>query len=656
MNYLLNYSKWKSLNEGLIWDVIEKEPINGTTHKVKVKYLDGNSFKVKAVNDRDMVGADGSIDPTLMDGIVAFLKGHDSTDFAREYPALQDLATFYKDNFFTVNVKKENDNKQVIVFTIQKRANFKGVTPETKVIADDKAAALAQAPEAKTLLAASDKSLLQNTAETAAKPGASAVKIEKPMLLADLKGAAGKSGTPAYTAFDNAYVALMNIKEISALPFFAELKKEIKAGQLGDTAVKFAQGVIAGFGLKDKYGDPLEIIDQSVADKIASLVAAPAAPAATPQNSSRKYYLGLNGKAVYEQAAPAATPAAAPTLPAGFNLEAFTKIVGGQVAAVTTGDIKLPEGGLVKGTVAKGDAELKKAQQLIADKLGVVLAKDPTFIKFKGYGADGNYGPTTEKMVAMAKAGFELKDTDGATITAELINKLLTDKITESYLDLRGNLFEKFNVEAATKTSSSYVPKKSDTVKKDDTKKDDSPDATWFDNIKSNLETFGKLTVNTLTDGSKYYTLAPEGGDPDDYVNVFSNKRIIYPTKNQTYKGTVSADGTSITLDGGKKLALSAFLKNPAEAGSVDAAAEQGKQVWIASGNTEGFANVRMDSDSVNTLIYKHDDKSKSIGMLLGTTKDRKGYTWYTVLFPEAKDGYTQGRVRSDLVDLKAAK
>jgi hypothetical protein len=153
MNYLLNYSKWKSLNEGLIWDVIEKEPIGGTTHKVKVKYLDGNSFKVKAVNDRDMVGADGSIDPTLMDGIVAFLKGHDATDFARQYPALQDLATFYKDSFFTVNVKKENDNKQVIVFTIQKRANFKGVTPETKVITDDKAAALAQAPEAKTLLA-----------------------------------------------------------------------------------------------------------------------------------------------------------------------------------------------------------------------------------------------------------------------------------------------------------------------------------------------------------------------------------------------------------------------------------------------------------------------------------------------------------------------
>jgi len=490
----------------LIWDVIEKEPIGGTTHKVKVKYLDGNSFKVKAVNDRDMVGADGSIDPTLMDGIVAFLKGHDATDFARQYPALQDLATFYKDSFFTVNVKKENDNKQVIVFTIQKRANFKGVTPETKVITDDKAAALAQAPEAKTLLATSDKSLLQNTAETAAKPGASAVKIEKPMLLADLKGAAGKSGTPAYTAFDNAYIALMNIKEISALPFFAELRKEIKAGQLGDTAVKFAQGVIAGFGLKNKYGEPLDIIDQSVADKIASLVAAPAAPAATPQNSSRKYYLGLNGKAVYEQAAPAATPAAAPTLPAGFNLEAFTKIVGGQVAAVTTGDIKLPADGLVKGTVAKGDAELIKAQQLIIEKLGGVLAKDPTFIKFKGYGADGNYGPTTERMVAMAKAGFELKDTDGTTITAELINKLQTmDKITESYLDLRGNLFEQFNVEAATKTSSSYVPKKSTTVKKDDTKKDDTKkeDAAKVEDAPADSKSVSDEVIKMLRDASQ---------------------------------------------------------------------------------------------------------------------------------------------------------
>lgn len=481
---ILNYSNWKriyesaKINEGLLWDVTEKEPIGGTTHKVKVKYLDTNSIKVKAVNDRDLVGEGGVVAQDLMDNIVAFLNSHDKTDFAREYPALQDLPTFYKDNFFTYNVKKENDRRQVIVFSIQKRANFKGVTPESKLLSDDAAAKLAQAPEAKAVLAKSDKSILQNTAAPVVKAAAvSATKIEKPIPLADLKGESGKSGAPAFDAIDTAYSSLKGVKEISALPFFAKLKAELKAGQLGDTSISFAKGIIAGFGLKDKYDDPIEVLNQPVVDKLAAFNPA---PAATAQNSSRQYYLGLNGKRLVEQAAPAspaattpapaaatpaptaATPApAASTLPTGFDLKAFTDAVGGAApAALSTGDIKVPDGGIKKGVAAKGDAELVKAQKLIADKLGVVLAKDPTFIKFKGYGPDGNYGPTTEKMVAMAKAGFELKDTDGSTITTELINKLLTDKITESYLDLRGNLFEKFNVDAATKTSSAYVPGK----------------------------------------------------------------------------------------------------------------------------------------------------------------------------------------------------
>ena len=473
MNYLLNYSKWKSLNEGLIWDVIEKEPIGGTTHKVKVKYLDGNSFKVKAVNDRDMVGADGSIDPTLMDGIVAFLKGHDSTDFSRQYPALQDLATFYKDNFFTVNVKKENDNKQVIVFTIQKRANFKGVTPETKVITDDKAAALAQAPEAKTLLATSDKSLLQNTAQTDTQTATGPVKLAAPIAIADIVNYTADS--PFFKMFDDAVAVMATSKVFTdkrATDLIGKVADELEAKKIGENSIKLVKGLMAGFGATtfvDKYGRTKEQtqINQDFINKITALV--PKAP--TAQNSSRNYYLGLNGKMIFEQAA-----APAFTLPADFKMEEFIKAISaGTPGELTTGDIKLPDGGLVKGKVAKGDAELIKAQQLIIKTLGEVLVKDPTFIKFKGYGADGNYGPTTEKMVAMAKSGFELKDQDGSVITAELINKLQTDRITESYLDLRGNLFEKFNVEAATKTASSYVPKKSTTVKKTDanTKKED---------------------------------------------------------------------------------------------------------------------------------------------------------------------------------------
>lgn len=487
MYIISNFAKWKHLNEGLFWDVVEKEPVNGTTHKVKVKYLDGNSFKVKAVNDRDMVGADGSIDPTLMDGIVAFLKGHDVTDFARQYPALQDLATFYKDSFFTYNVKKETDNKQVIVFSIQKRASFKGVTPETKILSDDAAAKLAQAPDAKAVLANSDKSLLNSTAEkpaAAAAPVAGSVKLDSPVLIADLSKLTAEM--PMFKAIDGLVAGLATSKMFTdkkALELINKSADELEASKIGDSTVSLINGIIAGLGLgtfTDKYGraKPRTQITQEVADKILALAPAPSAEV-TAQNSSRNRK--VTGKRINEQAAdkpaaPAAPVTATPALPANFKMEEFLKAIGG--GEVTTGDIKLPEGGIQKATAAKGDAVLKLVQQLIIDKLGAVLADDATFTKFKGYGADGNYGPTTEKVITMAKAGFELKDQDGAVITPELVNKLQTDKITESYLGLRGQLVETFNVGAAKAASSGKastgntgsVDKKSDEVKSDDSK------------------------------------------------------------------------------------------------------------------------------------------------------------------------------------------
>jgi hypothetical protein len=134
-------------------------------------------------------------------------------------------------------------------------------------------------------------------------------------------------------------------------------------------------------------------------------------------------------------------------------MEDFLKAIGG--GEVTTGDIKLPDGGIKKATAAKKDPVVAQVQQLIIDKLGPFLADDPIFIKFKGYGADGNYGPTTESMIEIAKLACELKDEDGTVITSELVNKLQTGnkKIVESYLGLRGQLverlFEQFNVDAA---------------------------------------------------------------------------------------------------------------------------------------------------------------------------------------------------------------
>ena len=462
MYIISNFAKWKQLNEGLFWDITETEPIAGTNHKIKVKYLDGNSFKIKAVNDRDMVNPDGTIDPTLMDGIVAFLKGHDLTNFSREYPALQDLATFYKDSFFTYNVKKETDSKQVIVFSIQKRASFKGVTPETKILSDDAAAKLAQAPDAKAVLANSDKSLLNSTAEapaTAAATAAGMVKLAAPVLIADLSKLTAEM--PMFKAIDGLVAGLATSKMFTdkkALELINKSADELEASKIGDSTVLLVKGIIAGLGLgtfTDKYGraKPRTQITQEVVDKILALAPAPSAEV-TAQNSSRNRK--FTGKRINE-AQPVPTPAtsapATPALPANFKMEDFLKAIGG--GEVTTGDIKLPDGGIKKATAAKKDPVVAQVQQLIIDKLGPFLADDPIFIKFKGYGADGNYGPTTEAMIEIAKLACDLKDEDGTVITLELVNKLQTGnkKIVESYLGLRGQLverlFEQFNVDAA---------------------------------------------------------------------------------------------------------------------------------------------------------------------------------------------------------------
>ena len=516
MYIISNFAKWKQLNEGLVWDITETEPIAGTNHKIKVKYLDGNSFKIKAVNDRDMVNPDGTIDPTLMDGIVAFLKGHDLTNFSREYPALQDLATFYKDSFFTYNVKKETDSKQVIVFSIQKRASFKGVTPETKILSDDAAAKLAQAPDAKAVLANSDKSLLNSTAEapaTAAATAAGMVKLAAPVLIADLSKLTAEM--PMFKAIDALVAGLATSKVFTdkkVLELINKSADELEASKIGDSTVLLVKGIIAGLGLgtfTDKYGraKPRTQITQEVVDKILALAPAPSAEV-TAQNSSRNRK--FTGKRINEQTAPVTPAPVTPALPANFKMEDFLKAIGG--GEVTTGDIKLPDGGIKKATAAKKDPVVAQVQQLIIDKFSDGLATNPTFIKFKGYGADGNYGPTTEAMIEIAKIACDLKDEDGTVITSELVNKLQTGnkKIVESYLGLRGQLVERlveqFNFAAANARSSGKVStgnrgtvdKKADSEPKEEAKPEPTEEAKPDDSKSTSikLEEISKVKVS----------------------------------------------------------------------------------------------------------------------------------------------------------------
>lgn len=473
-NLILDYMGWNSINEGLFWDVIEREPLGGTTHKVKVKYIDTNNIKVKAVNDVDMVKPDGTIDPALPAALVNFLKTHDGTDFAKQYPQLQDINAFYKDNFFTYNVKKESDSRQVIIFSLQKRANFKNVGADVKALSDAQAAQLAQAPEAKNILGASDKSLAQNTAATTAAAPATQVKLEQPILIANLGSLGAKD--PLFQLIDNTVAGLSAsapFADAKAKDVLSKSADELEGQMIGDNTILLVKALMAGLGIgtyTNKYGKVKERtqIVQTVADKLATLTAPAkgAAPAATTaQNSSKSFYLGLDGRAIFEQEDDAKAVATA-VLPGDFKMAEFLKVIAGTTAtaAVSTGDIKVPDGGFVKGKVAKGDAELKKVQQLIIDKFAKKLANSPIYKKFAGFGADGTYGPTTEKIIAGLKAGFGLSDKNGAIITAELINKIQTEKIDESYLTNDGSLFEAFDMDAYTSTIKAYTPSTSPTA------------------------------------------------------------------------------------------------------------------------------------------------------------------------------------------------
>jgi hypothetical protein len=152
---------------------------------------------------------------------------------------------------------------------------------------------------------------------------------------------------------------------------------ELEAQKIGEKSIKLIKGLMSGFGATtfvDKYGRTKEQsqITQPIIDKLAALV-----PNATAQNSSRQYQLGRRARTIFEQTAPAAknllaqsdkalaqtAPATKIALPADFKMEEFIKSI--SAGEVTTGDINLPEEGLVKGKVAKGDAELIKFQKLI---------------------------------------------------------------------------------------------------------------------------------------------------------------------------------------------------------------------------------------------------------------------------------------------------
>jgi len=110
----------------------------------------------------------------------------------------------------------------------------------------------------------------------------------------------------------------------------------------------------------------------------------------------------------------------------------------------------------------KKNPDVEAFQKLILNKFKNVKAVTETDIwkKFSKYGADGLFGSSTAGIIQGLKAGFDLKDSS-SDITAELVNKIETEKLTESkspvltfrdFERLNKGILEAFNGDAFKKT------------------------------------------------------------------------------------------------------------------------------------------------------------------------------------------------------------
>jgi hypothetical protein len=474
-NYLItNYAKWQKLSEAQ--SPGKTKQTAGMGQRVVGIPVNQQSFKIKLIGDLDVIDNTGKLTIPGWSGLLNWIK--QQPKWLPYYPGLGDLKT----NFVIYSINKDTNRKQLITFTIMPRTSAPGLPEATQIVKkEDLATVISDAAKAKELTAASTTAV--NTQVDTKTPAAqtSQIKLARSLTFEQLKGVS--SNQPVFTAFKNAYLNMWKKPEFADLAVMSKLKDELRKETLGDAAVLLAKGVIAGFNLVDEYEDLIDKVDQQVVDKLALF-----APQTTAQNSSRKYFLGLGATAVYEQSivstqdahSASDTPATQDKttgLPTGFDLDAFIVAVeqGATSSEQALGDIKLPEGGFKKGSVAKGDSELKKFQQLVIDKFAKKLAGNTLYKKFAKFGADGSYGPTTEKMVAALKSALGCSDKDGKTITAELITKINTNKIDEGvYLGLNSRLVEQFDMGAYEETSKTYTaaPAKKATSKTKDTKKE----------------------------------------------------------------------------------------------------------------------------------------------------------------------------------------
>lgn len=445
--YLTDYNTWKNIQLNEAWGPGRTKQTAGMGQKVVGIPIDAQNFKVKIIRDLRVI-EQGKLSEANWKSILQWLKAQHK--WPQFYPALNDMTNY----MVVYSVKADTDRKQVITFTISQKAE--GLPEDRSAFQADELKTLMTDQNQATLLANRVNQAEQTKTDATVAAGKfESIPFEKVKTL--------KSDDSRFKLVKSFFIKMLKNEDFKAFKATREaalIKSEIKAGQLGDASILLLKAMVAGFGLKDEFGDPSEVLDQQLIDGISAVVN-------NKTNESLRIY----------ETAPK------------FNIDAFMAAFTGKKTGETNKlDITIPEGGLVKGEVARGDETLKKIQRLIINKYQGVLGKNKLFKKFMAYGADGAYGPTTERIISGVKAALEMSDTDGTTITQELVDKIQSEAIVENlvYLHPMGYIVEQFSVStfaSVTSTSGPSVNKETEskTKPKKDTKTNVDSDASEVD-------------------------------------------------------------------------------------------------------------------------------------------------------------------------------
>lgn len=453
LKLIANFSQWKQVNEAE--SPGRTKQTAGMGQRIVGIPIDEKSFKIKVIRDLDVLDSTGKLTTDTWNSILGWIK--EQPKWLPYYPGLNDLKT----NFVIYSVNRDNDRKQIMTFTISPRTAAPGLPAEVQIVKQEDLPTVIKDAQKATILANQVQGAENTKVDTTVpKVETKPVEAEKKPLVINLEGKSYpfdqiSKFNPAgnfFKAVKNAYFTIAVDPEASSNPILPKVKAELKANLLGPESAKFVKAIIAGFDLKDEYGDRVEVIDQDVANAIAQF---PIYQRPVAQNASREYFIDLDGRIIFEQA-----EAAAGNLPKNFNVKAFIDALAVDetpketTASTDTGDITIPDGGIKRGV--KKDEQVKKVQQLILSKFEKALGDTAPYQDLKRVGATGNYLNITAILIAMIKAGFELSDTNGDIITKEVVIKMMNEKIDESYLGISGQLYEKFNIDAAKAIAANY--------------------------------------------------------------------------------------------------------------------------------------------------------------------------------------------------------